>query len=212
MSLLCWLQTCFPLHSEYKYTHTHTHTDVFLDKAEASCTYSTHTRLALSRCATRNFCPRVFLRLWLHTSMFMLNITNTPGHTPAHAFNFWSPFFFPESFSLISSSLLFALPHSLPLISTFEVKCCHLLCSNQTHMVWWVSPVPAAPQSCTHRWLWMCVCVTAAVCWATVVQSSGSQTLWPLKWDVLLQTLLYAVYSYQPWATAACKTVTLKRP
>ncbi len=49
------------------------------------------------------------------TSLFLHNMTNTQGHTPAHAFNSRSPLFFSSSF-LIFSPLLF-----VPSASHFHV-------------------------------------------------------------------------------------------
>ncbi len=142
--------------------HTHAQTDkhIYVDRAKASHTYRIPTRLALSGC-TRNFCPHVFFCLfvflcvimasWNHARHCSCTIWQTHKDTRPHMHStlglpsFSVPLFL--SFPLCS---LFP----LHLISTYRVQYCHLLSSNQTHMVWWVS----SPECCTSYWLWMRVC------------------------------------------------------
>lgn len=62
----------------------------------------------------------------------------------------------PFLFLFFLSLVLCPLVSLILLISTYSVKLSHLLCSNQTHMVWWVS-LPAA-HSAANTFGCECVC------------------------------------------------------
>lgn len=158
---------------------------IHVDKAEASCVYSIHTRLVL------NFCPGLLGIL----SGRALDTWHAQYHTQAT--------FSLSVFASYLSSACLLVSRALPLVSTYVVKRCHLLCSNQTHMVWLVS-MPAA-----HRAAHAFGCESKCHHGSLLCSCCARRTkVWPSKlWacDLLNQSILLhlcqTLYMSTSWET-----------